>query len=199
MGATLSLNHITAKMQSWMDVTQFAMAYFKNKLIAGKAYDLEHLDPFDFVIAASGSDIKVHVEFGFHCFTEKLEAHHTPDLRYKHDGELRAFSIERYTLSLKLPDLLQTLGDRSVYHTKQGSFFILRDEDIDGKRTPYLVFFSAFKARNGTAQVRVLIRSAYLKPAMSERAAPVKFSTLIKFVRDGRSPPLGATIKLKRS
>lgn len=175
------------------------MAFFKSKQIGGQVFDLSHLEPFDFTLIADNRPITVHVEFGCHCFTEKLSEHHTPDLRYTHNGETRAFNAERHRLSFKLPDLIQTVGSKTVYHTKKGSYFILRDESIEGKKVPYLVFFSAFKSTNKTVHVQLLVRSAYLKPEMAERAAPVRFSTLMQFVRDGRTPPQGPTIQMKRT
>jgi hypothetical protein len=174
------------------------MAFFKSKTIRGQVYDLDHLDPFDFEIVVDGEVIVVHVEFTCHCFTEKLTPEHTPDLRYSHAGETRAFDIQRHTLSKKLPEILTTLGTRSVYHTQVGSFFVLRDEDIEGLSVPYLVFFSAFKAKDKKVHVQLLVRSAYLKPGMTEFAAPVRFSTLMRFTRDGRTPPHGPRQQLKR-
>ncbi|HWU61494.1 MAG TPA: hypothetical protein VN112_05655 [Ensifer sp.] len=174
------------------------MAYFKSKTIRGQVYDLDHLDPFDFDIEVEGVTIVVHVEFTCHCFTEALKQEHTPDLRYAHGKETRAFDIQRYELSKKLPEMLRTLGTRSVYHTQQGSFFVLRDEDIEGLKVPYLVFFSAFKATDKRVHVQLLVRSAYLKPGMAEFAAPVRFSTLMRFTRDGKTPPMGPRKQLKR-
>jgi len=174
------------------------MAYFKSKTIRGQVYDLDHLDPFDFEIEVEGAVIVVHVEFSCHCFTEGLGPQHTPDLRYTHGKETRAFDVQRFELSKKLPDILRTLGNRSVYRTQQESFFVLRQEDIEGLKVPYLVFFSAFKATDKRVHVRLLVRSAYLKPGMTEWAAPVKFSTLVRFTRDGRKPPMGPKQQLKR-
>ena len=174
------------------------MAFFKSKTIRGQVYDLDHLDPFDFEIVVEGEPIVVHVEFSCHCFTETLNVAHTPDLRYSHGGETRAFDIQRHGLSKKLPDIIRTLGTRSVYHTLQGTFFVIRDEDIEGLKVPYLVFFSAFKAKNGKVHVNLIVRSAYLKPGMTEYAAPVRFSTLMRFTRDGKKPPLGPKQQLKR-
>ena len=175
------------------------MAYFRNKTIQGQVYDLSHLDPFDFETEVEGVKVVARVEFSCHCFTETLGDEHTPDLKYTHGSETRAFNPERYGLSLKLPDLIRTLGTQSVYHTEQGNFFVLRDQAIGDGKVPYLVFFRSFKATDKKVHVRIFVQSAYLKPNMSRWGAPVKFSTLLRFTKDGKKLPLGPKIQVKRA
>ncbi len=174
------------------------MAYFNNKTIKGQVYDLAHLEPFTFDIDIDGSVFVVHVTFSCHCFTVEFGPEHTPDLRYRHKDEVRAFSVERHDLSLKLPEMIRTLGFRSVYYSEQGNFFVLRDQELAGGKLPYLIFFSTFQANDRKIHVRMLIRSAYLKPNMSRWGAPVKFSTLVKFTAEGRQPRLGPKVQVKR-
>lgn len=175
------------------------MAHFRNKKIDGRIYDLSHLDRFTFPLAVGQDPFTVSVEFSCHCFTEKLDpVRHSPGLHYQHQGELRAFNIERHGLSLMLPNLIETLGNRSVYHSEKGSFFLLRDQNMPQGRVPYVAFFDAFKSRNPGIDVRLIIRSAYLKPGMSRYAAPVKFTTLIKTVAQGGNLTAGPTVHIRR-
>ncbi len=174
------------------------MTIFKSKLIRGEFYDLSHLEPTSFELTAAHEVFKVDVEFTCHCFTEALTQAHAPDLHYAHDGERRAFSIERHHLSLLLPDLVTTLGNRSVYHSEQGNFFFLRDVSTPESVAPYLVFFDLFRSMKAKTDVRMLIRSAYLKPGMSRFAAPVKFTNLVSAVASGRKLPLGPRQQIKR-
>jgi hypothetical protein len=92
---------------------------------------------------------------------------------------------------LELPDLIRKLGSQRVYHSQQGNYFVLRDHDVDGDAVPYVAFFSAFKATQKRVDVRLLVRSAYLKPNMSDRAAPTRFATLINMAKEGRTPAVG--------
>lgn len=175
------------------------MAHFKNKTIKGQVYDLSHLEPFNFEIDTQEKKVSVRVEFSCHCFTETLDSKHTPDLKYTHNQETRAFDPERYRLSLKLPELIQTLGNQSVYHTEQGNFFTLRDQTLDGGKTPYLVFFRSYKSTDKKIDVRIYIQSAYLKPNMSRWGSPIKFSTLLLFTKEGKKLPLGPKKQIKRA
>jgi hypothetical protein len=115
---------------------------FKKKITQGQSYDLSHLDPFSFELQDGEQTFKVGVDFTCHCFTEALTQAHSPDFHYMHNGEKRAFSIARHSLSLRLPGMVTTLGNKSVYHSEQGNFFFLRDVNA----SPYLVFFDLFRA-----------------------------------------------------
>ncbi len=174
------------------------MAAFKNKSVRGQDYGLSHLEPFAFDLLAGESPFRVGVEFTCHCFTEALTQAHAPDFHYAHGGERRAFSIERHGLSLLLPNLVTTLGNRSVYHSEQGNFFFLRDVNAPQGTSPYLVFFDMFRATNAETDVRMLVRSAYLKPNMSRFAAPVKFTNLVSAIANSRKLPLGPRQQIKR-
>lgn len=174
------------------------MPHFRNKTIRGQEYDLSHLEPFTFALDVDDRTYRVAAEFSSHCFTEALTAEHTPDLRYAHGGETRAFNVERYGLSRKLPDIIRTLGTRSVYHSERETFFVLRDQEFAGGRQPYLIFFSTFTASAKDIHVHLRVRSAYLKPGMSRFAAPIRFSTLVRATAEGRKPKMGRPVQVKR-
>jgi hypothetical protein len=167
---------------------------FKKKIIQGQSYDLSHLEPFSFDLQAGEQTFRIDLEFTCHCFTEALTQAHSPDFHYMHNGEKRAFCIERHSLSLLLPNIVTTLGNRSVYHSEQRNFFFLRDVNA----TPYLVFFDLFRAKTSAADVRMLVRSAYLKPNMSRFAAPVRFTNLVSAIARGKKLPLGPRQQIKR-
>jgi hypothetical protein len=174
------------------------MAFFRPKTIQGVTYTLGHLEPFSFEIATGANTRIVAVRFGCHCFTEKLTARHTPDFRYRHGGETRAFDLDRHTLSLVLPEMLATLGSRSVYRSQLTNYFILRQNPVTGFSGPYLVFFNVAKARSEASDVLMNIESAYMKPNMADRAAPVKFTTLIEKTAAGQPVPRGPLQVIKR-
>jgi hypothetical protein len=174
------------------------MAFFKSKKLQGVVYDLPHLEPFRFKVSVDADEYRVLVEFGCHCFTTKLQGHHSPDLIYehttKHKTEKRAFDLERYELSKLLPDYIRGLIGSSVYWSNQGSFFFWR--------TPgdhlYLVFFTALKARTGNVDVRIKIESAYPKQTLAQYASPIEFAELIKIKATGEAPEFGPKVELKR-
>ncbi|WP_159010036.1 hypothetical protein [Bradyrhizobium sp. S69] len=170
------------------------MAFFKSKKIQGTVYDLPHLEPFKFNVAADDEEYRVLVEFGCHCFTTKLEQHHTPDLVYEHKLEKRAFDIERYELSKLLPDYIRGLVGSSVYWSNKGSFFFWRTPEDD----LYLIFFTALKAKTGNVNVRIKIESAYPAQKMTKYASPIEFADLIKTKAEGGFPDFGPTVELKR-
>lgn len=174
------------------------MAAFKSKSVRGQVYGVSHLEPFAFDLLVAGSAFRIGVEFTCHCFTETLTREHAPDLHYAHNGERRAFSIERHGLSLLLPNLVTTLGNRSVYHSEQGNFFFLRDVAAPESVAPYLVFFDMFRSTKAETDVRMLVRSAYLKPNMSRFAAPVRFTSLVSAIASGKKLPLGPRQQIKR-
>jgi hypothetical protein len=170
------------------------MAFFKSKKLQGVVYDLPHLEPFRFEVTAGKEKYRVLVEFGCHCFTTKLEEHHTPDLIYEHKFEIRAFDIERYELSKLLPDYIRGLIGSSVYWSNKGSFFFWRTPGDD----LYLVFFTALKARTGNVNVRVKIESAYPAKKMAKYASPIEFAELIRTKAKGEYPEFGPKVELKR-
>ena len=174
------------------------MAYFRNKTIQGQVYDLSHLEPFTFVLEVEGQEFHVSVEFSCHCFTETFGAERTLDLKYVHAGETRAFDVIRHALSKKLPDMIRKLGNQSVYHSEQGNFFVLRDQELDGGKQPYLIFFNTFKATSKAVHVRLVVRSAYLKPNMSRWGSPIRFSTLVKATTENRPLKMGPRVQVKR-
>jgi hypothetical protein len=167
------------------------MAIFNPKTIRGKTYTLEHLEPFSFTLETEAGPRVVAVRFTCHCFTEEITPAHTPDLRYTHDHETRAFAFDRHELSKLLPQLISELGSRSVYMSMMSNFFTLRQDPAAGFTGPYLVFFNVTRSTDKGVHVLMNVESAYMKPGMTERASPVKFTTLIEKTAAGRRVPRG--------
>lgn len=175
------------------------MGYFKNKRIDGQVYDLSHLDPFTFPLTVGEETFTVAVEFSCHCFTEKLDpVRHSPSLHYQHKNELRAFDVGRHDLSLTLPNKIRAFGNRTVYHTKHGSFFFLNDHRMPQGNIPYVGFFRAFRLKKQGIDVQLYIVSAHLKPGMTQWASPVKFTTLVAAIAKNRALKMGQPRQIKR-
>lgn len=174
------------------------MATFDPKTIRGKTYTLEHLEPFSFTLETDAGPRVVAVRFSCHCFTEEITPAHTPDLRYTHRHETRAFDFDRHELSKLLPQMISELGRRSVYMSMLSNFFVLRQNPATGFIGPYLVFFNVTRSTDKGVHVLMNVESAYMKPGMTERASPVKFTTLIEKTAAGQDVPRGPAMTIKR-
>jgi hypothetical protein len=174
------------------------MATFHPKTIQGETYTLEHLEPFSFTLETEAGPRVVDVHFSCHCFTEDITPAHSPDLRYTHGHETRAFAFDRHELSKLLPQMISKLGSRSVYFSKMSNFFILRQDPATGFTGPYLVFFNVTRSKAKGVHVLMNIESAYMKPGMTDRAAPVKFTTLIEKTAARQDVPRGPEVTIKR-
>gem|GEM_PF-1170333 len=163
---------------------------FKKIRIQGVDYVMDHLEDLSLTI----EECRTKVMFSCHCFTEEYKEGRTPDLTYRHKNEKRIFSIERHRLSEQLPPLISTLGNTSVYHTRKESFFFARTME----EKPYVVFFRAYKAESKDFHVIVNVESAYPKQNMTDFGAPVKFPTVIRCAAQGRTPPTGRPVQIKR-
>jgi hypothetical protein len=172
------------------------MAVFKPKRLKGVDYALDHLDPFQFALTADQESFTVEVHFSCHCFTEEVGGHHTPDFYYTHGGERRAFDLIRYDQSKLLPGLIASLGSRSVYYTRQVNYFFLRN--LPNTAGPYVVFFDPARAKKEGVDVLLNVQSAYCKPGMTDRAAPVRFTTLVEATAKNKAVNRGPVQQIKR-
>lgn len=174
------------------------MPTFHAKKIRGKTYSLDHLEPFSFTLETEAGPRVVAVRFTCHCFTEELTRDHTPDLRYTHAHETRAFDFNRHELSKLLPQMLRELGSRSVYMSKASNFFVLRQNPTEGFAGPYLVFFNVTRSTAKGTHVLMNVESAYMKPGMADRASAVRFTKLIENTAAGKQVPRGPLQRIKR-
>jgi hypothetical protein len=172
------------------------MTTFKSKKLGGTVYDLSHLEPFVFSLAADEDNFAVGVSFSCHCFTVTWSAAFSPDFLYEHGNEKRAFDIQRHGLSLLLPDFFRQLGNRSVYWSNKGNFFFWRNPAA--LNAPYLIFFDAIKSTAPGIDVRIHVRTAHPKPGMVLFASPVKFTTLVRMTAAGKKLKPGPAQQIKR-
>lgn len=161
------------------------MTSFKSITIQGVTYDFSHLVPLtiDVTVAKGKKDertFKVLVNFGCHCFTEEHDpARHTPDYRYHHDGELRAFCHARYARSQALPGVIQGAARRPVFITRQNNYMMIEMITDAGVKVPYTIFFSVERGKKGVADVVMTVVSAYDKPGLVDKASKIGFGTLV--------------------
>lgn len=153
------------------------------KRIAGKDYDLGHLDPFTLKVTpkVEGADTYVvRTTFGFHTFTRDLTEEDKPDLHITHQGEKRCFCTDRYDLSRELPDLIRYASGGRVYFSQRANFLIV--ESLADKNAPYVAFFRIEKAKKADGyDVAMFVTSAHLRPALPDRLPAITFATLVDY------------------
>lgn len=155
------------------------MSNFPHKTFQGVTYQFGHLDPVQMKVAlnvAGTNLIDMHVTFGCHCFTEEFDkSKHTPGHSYTYKGEHRAFDVERYTCSLQLPQVMQSLLKGTIYHAKESYTYVahitLPVPLAQGPQS-YSLFFSLEKDMTAAAPaLRMFVKSAYLKPLVTAQDA----------------------------
>lgn len=157
-------------------------------MVGGVTYDLAHLDPFTFDIVPRGwsRSAIVAVAFNDHCFTEKFDdARHTsPIVTPTSSGhETRGFSLERWRLSLELPDLIRNFDGKRVARTRNGNLVHLRT----ASGAEYGVFFTL--RRSHGLRCALYVVSAYELGAKTARPAvtgEMRFETACALVLEGK-------------
>ena len=135
----------------------------------GEHFPLNHLHPFRFEVVMAAKDglpettVCVHVGFGLHCFTKKIEPSDCAGDRYDDDREQRTFDIQRYALSKKLGDVVRTLQQRPCAFAKDENYVTVDVSRENGPTLRYGVFFNVKRWKEkGPNSVLVVIQSAYL-------------------------------------
>lgn len=157
------------------------MPYFQPVIVEGRVFDLTHLEPFTFRFwsARANRELRVHVTFSNHCFTEKHDLAVDEEVAVAmvlrdQAGRTRRFCEMRYVLSHRLPTIVQGLnnGKAKVFQTMENRnwCYAMRVEDPAG---PYYVFFEvrrAGKAAQAHQELNFVVESAY--PQDAARSAP---------------------------
>lgn len=159
------------------------MTDYPHTTIQGKTYTFEHLAPLTLSVPVkSGQTVRivsVVVHFSCHCFTEAHDPGlHTPDLIYRHRGEVRAFQVDRYELSKKLPAIIESLPTRKVFFTKETNYLVVESIDQDGRRVSYTVFFDLKRARGIGYDLAMTVESAYVKDVLPKHLDKISFRIL---------------------
>ena len=125
---------------------QFAVKQFE-----GHTYTFDHLQPRTIDLALQGRGqrhaLRVDVTFGCHCFTEEFDVViHSDHHRYTHEGEVRAFDVERYGCSLHLPQVLTTIASGTIYRSDTSYTYVTKIT-LQSRTGPvdYSMFFSLTK------------------------------------------------------
>lgn len=149
------------------------MSQFPNKQFKGVLYTFQHLAPFNVSVNLT-PPVPMTVKFGSHCFTEAFDSTiHIDHHKYSYNNEIRAFDLERYTCSLILPALVQSMLSGMIYDAKESYTYVAKISILGaGGTTDYSIFFSLKKDNQKPHPALIMfIKSAYLKSLMSSKNA----------------------------
>jgi len=152
----------------------------------GVRYDLSHLHPRTLKFERAAESEKpaivytVDVIFSIHCFSHRLPAgEYDRRLAYSDARETRLFDFDRYELSKRLPEIIETMAQRKCLHTGHGNFVTVEVVAKDGSSVNYHVFFTASKSdRKG--RVNLYIQSAYVPDKkVGNSGKPIRFLVIL--------------------
>jgi hypothetical protein len=163
---------------------------WRPKQIGGKLFDLSHIHPFKLEVSpkAQGAPTSyaVRVTFGFHCFTRDLRQDDSPDLRMRHEKEIRCFCFERYQLSKELVGMIQYAAKGKAYFGEKANFLIV--ESIGEHNAPYVAFFDVERAKKLDGyDAAMFVTSAHLRPRLPDRLPAISFATLVDYRIQGKA------------
>lgn len=153
--------------------------YFPTLIVSGEPLDLSHLQPFNLEVESkkAGKILRVHVTFTSHCFTKSYDPEtHTlgEQIIDRETSSPRSFCNVRYSLSLRLPELVQSLNHpkTKVWETasRRNWSYSIKVEDPAG---PYHLFFELRRtpaAMRNHQDLNLTVESAY--PHDPTRAQP---------------------------
>jgi hypothetical protein len=140
----------------------------------GTRYDVRHLR--DTVItytqpAVPGKPERtytVEVSFSWHCYTRSVEGNDKPaDIMQASSGEQRCFCPNRYSHSLRLPEIIADLSNRYCQTSGRGNFITVEFIDDDGTCLEYEIYFNIRKAITGK-NLRLYIETAFIRTIPDE-------------------------------
>lgn len=161
----------------------------------GQRYDLSHLQDFHFDVVRPPSDegggweISVHVSFSWHCYTRAPNENEASHI-YEKDRERRCFCPVRFRHSKLLPDIIQGLSERRVFHTGKGNYITVEIVEEDGTAIDYEIYFSIRK-QGKKRPLRLVVESAYLRASddvtyQKRKRQPIRFRVLVYNTHHGR-------------
>ncbi|PCI34337.1 MAG: hypothetical protein COB54_00665 [Alphaproteobacteria bacterium] len=163
--------------------------------ISEQEYNLDHLHPFEYnlTVPAQGHKperkYRLNVIFSLHCFTrgQKDEEVIPAEYKYSDTRETRIFDIERYNLSIKLPDIVRSLSDMKCYHDRHNNFYVVELIDELGHITYYSIFFKLSKAGKKKG-LNLFVSSAYARDEMpyAKNLKPIRFRIMVHNVHTGQ-------------
>lgn len=176
------------------------LSHFEGSVQVGLAsYPITHLAPFYYTFKGmgdAGADIRMRVSFSCHVFSEKPENNDAGDFK-DHNGKLRSFDSQRYTLSLTLPNLLENMLANNFFswemrdHNGFANMAALTDptvKDVTGKQN--VVLYYLYPANAGGFDVEMNVLSCHYRPVNStkHRKTPINILTKTCYFKKVKVP-----------
>jgi hypothetical protein len=96
----------------------------------------------------------------------------------------------RYTHSLRLPEIIRSIGDRRCFHTGHDNFFTVELIGAQGERVEYTVYFKLSRAPS-RGRLNLYVQSAYVQDDIPQRRPkprkPIRFSAIAYNVAIGKA------------
>jgi hypothetical protein len=123
-----------------------------------------------------------------HCFTRGRRDGEAPNsnVLYSDRREARIFDLQRYRLSLGLPQIVETLIDRKCYHAGRENFFSVEMLDDERKPVQYEVYFAVWRASGG--RLNLIVQSAYVRDKShtnKPQRKPIRFHVILFNTQNG--------------
>ena len=154
----------------------------------GVTYDLSHLDAHEVIFALKDDSYRFIVTYSHHCFAKDCPdgSNIDPKWIYPHGNERRAFHVERYALSKKLPSLMPGLITAKTYHAGYDNYAfceLIQGETVVYYKITFVIYRSAKK-------FRLHISSAYPVGANDYNSKRrVNFASIVNSVARGKKLP----------
>tara|TARA_Y100000310_G_scaffold170879_1_gene171030 strand:+ start:1099 stop:1632 length:534 start_codon:yes stop_codon:yes gene_type:complete len=165
-----------------------AVQKWRNFHYKGKTYTFEHLcaKKLTFENPNIPEKYTLYITISHHVFTEGVKNKtYTNDELYPNNKDKRVFSIERYLLSKRIPDILSNLPNQFFYHGGHGKYCSCKIENSKGVEVTYQIVYRIWRQER---KLRFHIESAY--PLENNgRKKKVKFWTICHNLINGKKPP----------
>lgn len=151
-------------------------------------YDLSHLDAHEIIFTLKEGNFRFIVTYSHHCFAKDCPegSNIDPKWVYPFGNEVRAFHVERYELSKRLPSLLPGLMETKTYYAGYNNYAFC--EVIQGEVVVhYKVAFAIYRFAK---KFRLHIASAYRVDANTYDAKKrVNFASIVLSVAQNKKLP----------
>ncbi len=129
----------------------------------GQTYELTHLDEYAVEIKDSAGEVRrIAITFSDHCFTKEPVETDDPGLRYPESTRPRGnFCIERYHLSLGLPQHLAHAMRDKVWNIRDGTFAAVPVINHRGEKVLYGIVFSLDPVKGFPLHLHLRVETAY--------------------------------------
>lgn len=175
-------------------MTRGTILRWASVLFEGQCYSLDHLSASirEVFIApnvrAPERRIKLAVTYGLHCFSVSNSNENKCKTIVLDEREERLFDLDRYRLSLVLPEIIANLELRRCFHTGHQNFFTVELLDEQGQKQDYVIYFRTWRAASGEAgDVRLHVESAYLRSDAPQRhKKSIRFKVIVANTYTGK-------------